>query len=330
MRAALISLLCCSACIAPRSISYGQMASGVGRGATEVGVMTGFMYASQTTPPVQTSDGNGGTTTSQTTTRGFAMPAFEANLEHGFTRKLGLSVHASSAGLQPGIKITVTDSRVVHFALLPSVALGYGSLADSQFTAGSDGLLRENNPSTTTSFSLLTGLKFIFSHQSGFYLGAGYDFMYTRSFRSGVVGAIGAQDKVESLTTAGHHVITGAAGFSITLGMLRLRPEVAFSVTPGITSTTTTAVGATTTAATAFGGSAWAILPGFTVAIATPAQARPADDEATESVKDSDSDTERTDDGDSDSPRHHRQNPDDEDEGPRRIEKKAPKRASED
>ena len=63
MRLLLLSLLSLSACIAPRSIGFGQMGEAIGRGATEVGVMSGFVYASQTTPPVQTTDAAGTVTT---------------------------------------------------------------------------------------------------------------------------------------------------------------------------------------------------------------------------------------------------------------------------
>ena len=109
--------LCCvlalaSGCIVPRSMTLGQLAAPVGRGATEVGVATGFIYASQTNPQFDGQDGIGDPIKTNDRTNGFTIPAFEANLNTGFNDHVAFNVHASSAGLQPGLKLTLNKSKI--------------------------------------------------------------------------------------------------------------------------------------------------------------------------------------------------------------------------
>jgi hypothetical protein len=54
-------------------------------------------------------------------------------------------------------------------------------------------------------------------------------------------------------------------GFDIALGMVHLRPELAFAVYPGIGQTLTSRVGEMTNSVSATGGFGFAVLPGFTI-----------------------------------------------------------------
>lgn len=279
--------LCCvlalaSGCIVPRSMTLGQMAAPVGRGATEVGVYTGVLYASQTNPTFDARDAIGDPIKTTERTNGFSIPAFEANLQTGFNEHVALNVHASSAGLQPGLKLTVNKSKVAHFALMPEVAFGYSSLGGSVFTAGADGVQVEGSPSSKTSFTFLGGLKALFSHRSGFYAGVGYDFIFNRNYNASVLGGGNVSDKQEVINSTTGHQISASIGMDIAFGMLHLRPEVAFAVYPGIGQSRTVNVAPDSTTVGASGGFGWAIFPGFTLAIATPRRELTAEEEEEE------------------------------------------------
>ena len=251
-------------------MTMGQMAAPVGRGATDVGVHTGFIYASQTNPQFPGQDGIGDPIKTNERTAGFTIPAFEANINTGFNEHVALNVHASSAGLQPGLKLTLNKSKVAHVALMPQVAFGYASLGASTFVAGEDGVLVETAPRSQTSFTFLGGLKFLFSHRSGFYAGVGYDFIFNRNYNAAVVGATNVTDKSEIIYSTTGHQISASVGLDIKLGWVHLRPEVAFAVTPGIAQSLTRRLGTDETTVGASGGGGWALMPGFTIAIQTP------------------------------------------------------------
>lgn len=269
-------------CLIPRSMTLGQMAAPVGRGATEVGVFTGVQYAAQTNPSFTTQDSGGGTITNQEKRTSFALPGAEANLQYGFSDRVALNVHASPAGLQPGVKWTLNKSRIANVALLPAVAFGYGSVGGVTYSAGADGVQHENNPTSNTSFTFLGGLKFLVSHRSGFYAGVGYDFTLNRSLSSYVVGTGNVQDKVETLTITTGHQISAAIGLDIAFGMVHLRPEIAFAVNPGIATSVTTRQPPNETNASAGGGFGFAIFPGFTIAVDSPRREKTAAEEEEE------------------------------------------------
>lgn len=250
-------------CVAPRSMTLGMMAAPVGRGA-EVGVFSGVGYSVQTNPVVPS-----GAQNTQSQSRTFALPAFEANVQKGFNDRFALNVHVSPAGIQPGLKWTVNRSRVAHFAILPAVAFGYGSVANSDYVAQATGAQTEVNPRATTSFTFLGGLKLLVSHRSGFYAGAGYDFVFNRS-NSSSAPSVNA-DRTDLITQTTTHQIMAAVGFSIALGLVSLRPEIAFAVNPTLSQTVSSRVGANVTGdQTLTGGFGWAILPGFSIAVRTP------------------------------------------------------------
>ena len=74
----------------------------------------------------------------------------------------------------------------------------------------------------------------------------------------------------ENVTSTTGHQISAAVGFDIALGMVHLRPEVAFAVYPGIGQTLTSRVGEMTNSVSATGGFGFAVLPGFTISVASP------------------------------------------------------------
>lgn len=301
-------------CLVPRSLVYGQMASPIGRGATEVGVFTGVQYAAQNNPPYDTQDVDGNNVRNQLVATGFSMPAFEANLQYGFSDHVGLNVHLSPAGLQPGLKWTINKSKVAHVALLPAVAFGYGSAYSEVAFAGVDGVLKKRDPRQTTSFTFLSGLKLIASHRSGVYGGVGYDFIFNRSLERTIVGTGNVQDEVSTLTQSGTHTITAAVGLDITLGLVHLKPEIAFAISPMIANTVTSRVPPNETTLSASGGFAWAIFPGFTLSVASPA--RPKTEEEVEEEAEEEAKAKRRRGGEEE------EEDDDEDETPRQSGKK--------
>lgn len=307
-------------CVTPRSMTLGMMAAPVGRG-TEVGVFSGVGYGVQTGPIVTTTNPvTMEQTNTQTQNRAFTIPAFEANLQKGFNDHVALNVHVSPAGIQPGLKWTVNRSRVAHFAILPAVAFGYGSVGTSDFVAQSTGAQTEVNPRATTSFTFLGGLKFLVSHESGFYAGVGYDFVFNRSNSSSAPNV--NADRAETITQTATHQIMAAIGFSIRLGLVSLRPEVAVAVNPALSQTINSRLGANATGEQQLnGGFAWAIMPGFTIAVGTPVV---RDEEGDEVIEDRKPDEEEEDQPSKPvkkghaPPRKKTSDDDDDDEGPRR------------
>lgn len=250
-------------------MALGQTAAPLGRGATEVGVFGGVMYASQTSPGFESTTAGDPTTTS-TQGRAFGAPLAEANIQHGFDDHVALNVHASSAGLQPGLKWTLNKSKVAHVALLPAVGLGYGSYGQTTSVSGADGVLMEGSPSTTTSFTFLAGLKFLVSHRSGFFAGVGYDFLLNRSLNTVDRGTANSGDRSAMLTLTTMHQISASVGFELAFGMVRIKPEVAFAAYPGIATTITNQINTAADPVRGRGGFGWAIFPGFTVSVVSP------------------------------------------------------------
>jgi hypothetical protein len=265
----LLLTLSATGCVVPRSMTLGQMAAPVGRGANELSTFVGVAYATQTNPSFTTTDIGGAPLTNQSTSRGFALPSAEANFQHGFSDHIALNVHASPAGLQPGLKWTLNRSRIAHVALLPAVAFGYASQGGATFFASNNGIQVENNPQVTTSLQFLAGLKILFSHRSGLYAGIGYDFSLNRAVTDTITGTQQAQSRNQVLTVLTTHQLSAALGFDVPIGLLHLRPEIAIALNPNISSETTVRL-PPTDPMRATGGFAFAIFPGFSLAIATP------------------------------------------------------------
>lgn len=281
----LVAALACAGCVVPRSMTVGQMAAPVGRGATEVGVFGGILYASQLNPPYTTSTASGDGISNQDQRRVFGAPMAEANIQHGFSEHLALNVHASPAGIQPGLKWTLNRSKAAHVALLPAFGLGYASQAHSTFSAGTDGVQTENSPGSITSFTFLGGLKVLVSHRSGFFAGVGYDLLFNRSVDIAERGTSASGDRSQVTTQTLAHQLGASVGFDIALGMVHLRPEIAFAVYPGVSTSITTRVPPTETNVGAWGGFGWAIFPGFSLAVATPPRAATVEEDEEEKAK---------------------------------------------
>ncbi len=313
-------------CLTPRSMTLGQMASGVGRGATEVGVFTGVLYGVQTQPPTTVTDVGGNQLTLQDQARGVGLPSAEANLQYGFTDRVGLNVHASPAGLQPGAKFTLNKSKVANVALLPAIGFGYASVGQVTYQAGGDGRLTEVAPGSSTSFTFLGGLKFLVSHRSGFFAGVGYDFVFNRSYSATANSA--TSDRQEAVRVNLQHQLGASVGMSIAFGAVHLRPELAFAIVPSITQTLTSTVGSVSNSATVGGGFAWAIFPGFSLAVATPARPKTEAEEEEEERERRRAAGEEDDDEDEQPRKKARPHPDDEDDD--RPKKRRPSEDDED
>lgn len=250
----------------------GQMAAPIGKGSAEIGVGAGVGYSSQVAPPTTSTLPNGvDTQQNQQVSHGFALPGIEGNAHFGLTDKVGFNAHFSSAGVQPGVKITLNHPRDrAHFALMPQFAVGYASYGQSVFVTGADGIQHETMPMVVTSFTFMLGLRAIVSHKSGFYASAGYDLILTRSATSSTEGMGNSVTPTSSLTTSVQHQIAVNVGFTVEVGWLRIRPEIAVGILPAI-STSFYMNGNT---ASGYGGYGFVILPGFTLAAATPRAAR--------------------------------------------------------
>lgn len=196
------ALFLATACI-PHSAAVGQTAAPVAAGGAEVGMSIGVAQTRLTVtsdPDVPDTED----TTSQT-----HLPSVESNFLYGLTDKLGLNLHASSAGLQPGLKIGVVSGGDIDVAVMPAFAVGVFKATDE-------------DSDSTDSFDTLTflaGGKVLVSSKSGAYGALGYDYQRTSMDDpdSGTDGSV--------LTL--HH-LTGALGYSIDLGRgFSIRPEMA-------------------------------------------------------------------------------------------------------
>ena len=306
-----IAALAVSGCVVPRSMTLGQMAAPIGRGAAEVGVFGGVLYASQLNPPYTTSTATGDGITHQDQHAVVSAPMAEANVQYGFSDHLAFNVHASSAGFQPGLKWTLNRSKLAHVALLPAVGMGYASHAQSTYSTNSEGVLTEDTPGWVTSFTFLAGLKVLVSHRSGFFAGVGYDILFNRSMNVVDRGTSAAGERSEAATQTLAHQLSASVGFDIALGMVHLRPEIAFAVYPGVSTSISTQVATKTNVVDAYGGFGWAIFPGFTLAVASPPRKLTAEEEDEERAKvklqrksDDDDDDDSEDDEAPSRPRH--------------------------
>ncbi len=269
MRTAVLVILAASAsaCVTQRSLTVGQMASAVGKGAADVSVFTGVLYQSQSAPPVSGKDGAGDPFSSQVNSTGVSLPWFEANVNYGFGEHFTLNAHMSPAGFQPGAKITLNKSRVASIALLPEVGIGYFQYSENTGSSGANGVTTLSNPNSTSQLIFLGGLKFLISHRSGFFLGLGYTFNFTRAVQNSVTGTAQTLVYHQTVLTSLQHQIGLGVGMSIKVGFLSIRPEIAFAVVPAISGTRTIDG---TNAYSASGGFSWALLPGFGFALTSP------------------------------------------------------------
>ncbi len=257
----------CGGCITQRSLVIGQMASAVGKGGADLNVTTGLMYGAQTAPPFNSTDVGGMPLSNQGSGKGLSVPWFEANANYGLTEHIGLNLHMSPAGLQPGAKFTLNRSPIASIALLPQIGLGYGSTGNSTFVADQTGTQTEVNPTSQTRFIFTAGLKVLISHRSGFFTGLGYDFYFTRSAANGTTGSGSTVQLTQTITSSIEHLIGAGVGFSVAVGMVSIRPELDFAVIPAIS---TTSQSGNAQSVGASGGFGYAFHFGFGFALTTP------------------------------------------------------------
>ena len=268
--------LCCvalltSGCIVPRSMILGQMAAPVGRGAADATVFAGVQYAEQTNPRYEARNDIGDPITTEEKSTAFSAPNFEANIQYGFNENVALNVHGSSAGVQPGVKWTVNRSKVAHFALMPQVAFGYASTGTGTNVYGNDGVQMAGQPTTRTSFTFLGGLRAFASHNSGFYGGVGYDFIFNRNFSKTRLGTGNASNEQDTIFQTTGHQISVNIGFDVAIGFIHIRPEIAVAFYPGIAQNRTiNTAGSEPVSASSTGGFGWAIFPGFSIGVQSP------------------------------------------------------------
>jgi hypothetical protein len=227
----------------PRSGAFGQTAEALPPGEAEVGVSAGLFYESQSTGAAT------GVATPFGTSTAFNVVAAEADVAHALAEGIALNVHASAAGLQPGLRIALLQGDVA-VAVQPEVAVGF-SVTGTQ--GGSSG------DSQNTLLVLLAGLKLLASTEAGLYGGVGYGFQFSQ-----LVTGSGA-DARSSRTDA--HNLSFALGFDLNLGALRLRPEIAAMVSPAGSFAVFDSAGAVT--GTASIAPAWFFFPNVTLAVRT-------------------------------------------------------------
>src|SRR5689334_7196101 len=142
----------------PRSAGFGQTAYNPSAGGGDVGVTTGAAYQLLNAKPQEA-----GGITPNSTTRTLILPSFEGNALIGVTDAVGLDLHLSMAGIQPGLKFSYVKEPLA-IAIMPTGGVGYSS-SQATTVVTSSGSRVENESTPTTTFSALVGLKIFSSHQ---------------------------------------------------------------------------------------------------------------------------------------------------------------------
>jgi hypothetical protein len=210
-------------CVLPRSMVFGQTAAALGAGQSEVGASIGPQFTQFT------DNGTAGTSTTPNPNL-FAFPVTEANYQYGATNTVGVNLHVSPAGIQPGLKFTLLDGPI-KLALLPEIG---------------GGIELEGGAGASTDFVFLAGLKAIVSSAGGFYFGLGYDFTYLSENinSSSLPGSTssGSTTPTPTVSATSHSVALGL-GYEVKAGGVRVRPELAMLYSPGFQSSGATAIG---------------------------------------------------------------------------------------
>jgi len=207
------------ACLSPRSAGFGIPARPLSPGAAEVGIAVGGAYQSISSAPQD--NGVGGVF--YNTNIGTQLPAFEANAQLGLTETVGLNLHASAAGLQPGAKFSVLTSPF-ELSLLPAVGAGMTTnSATTTTTAGTTTTVAQGAVDNTYDF--LAGLKILLSFPFGLYAGIGYDYEYLYRYQQpSPASAI-------TITKSNNNNICAAVGYDLKAGPFSIRPEMAAAFT---------------------------------------------------------------------------------------------------
>jgi hypothetical protein len=237
-RLALLALVLASGCVAiPHAAILGQTAAPLQRGEVVGSTSLGVGYQSASSQ--------------QTTTGTLQLPALEANLAAAIADRVGLNLHLSDAGLLPGVKVTVVHAGSFDFALMPELGGAYyysHSTSGGTFSVNSGG----------SNGMLLAGARALIS-VSLLYAGVGYHFMEIWSSTTDNTTV----PPTNSTITSQYHSLLFNLGLDLQAGAVKLRPEVAFVLTPAGSShddrsNTTSQL-----------GYEWTILPNLTVAVST-------------------------------------------------------------
>ncbi len=188
----------------PYSGAVGQTAAPLRSGGVEVGATIGVGYQKLYEEDVEPPDAGGDSTIVN-------VPRLEANVLYGLSEKIGLDLHGSDAGLQPGLKISARIGTDVDVALLP--AFGFGRWSQAQEDAKLSGS------------SVLVGGRAILSMPDSIYAAAGYDFQRIHEEERAADGDTDGQ-----VITI--HNVTASIGLDLALGGARLRPELGVIYAP--------------------------------------------------------------------------------------------------
>lgn len=230
-------------CIGARSLTTGHLASLPGAGRAEVALSPGVAYQRVHTDPTSLNS-------KDYTTSILALPILEGNVAYGLSESLGLNLHLSGGGIQPGLQIVLVNGPL-SLAVLPEIALAYGRISSP--TGSGDGSMSEY------AVGFMAGAKVLASHRSGIYGSVGYDFQHAKLSSSSSSSSSGSSD---SSSSASLHSVTAAAGFDVKAGSVSIRPEIAFLYTPYQAQITEGSSTKTT-------ASSWAIMPTITLAAGT-------------------------------------------------------------
>ena len=261
----LTALLVLSACVTPRSVGFGYTAQPLGNGGAEVGIALGAMYQAEAQPPTNGTGTNGQPTNEQITANGWSAPHFEGNAQVGINASLGLNVHFSAAGVQPGLKWTLVRNKNVALAVVPQFGVGFFTQRSATLVSGVDGRERESAPVTTEVLLFQPGARLLFSHRSGFYAGVGYDLVSMRRTQVSTTGSDtdGTLQTVHAVSASIGHQLGAAIGVSAEAGPLLLKPELAVIAIPSFDTT----YARDTVSAPSSGGFAFAFFPSLTISV---------------------------------------------------------------
>jgi hypothetical protein len=191
-------------------------------------------------------------------------------MDFGITDGLGLNLHLSEAGLQPGVKIAMSHGTGFDVAVLPEVAVSYSynSSLESVSISSASSPAASNGTSTGSALGIMVGVKLLISSPSGLFGGIGYDYQReTSSTSATMISALGGTTTITTSLTTEVHNLSAGVGCAMAMGAVSLRPEVDILLSPNF-GETLSVTGGSSTAAT--GGTFWVIYPNVTVALRSP------------------------------------------------------------
>jgi hypothetical protein len=193
----LLLLLLCSACVAPRSLGFGEQVAPLERGQVGLGFSTGVLVVDTTA-----------------TNAAFSIwgPMAEGSVAVGLSDHLMLDLHGGGAGADVGLRYSTTDKRST-FSVQPQ--LGLGLLATQSHEAALTLGWRFTQTPNFESVRVAPGVRFAMSDIGGTW----FSLLVTNQH-------------LLSLSTAsdtGSVEFTGSGGYEFHLGPLILAPELSIS-----------------------------------------------------------------------------------------------------